>query len=83
VLIFAVVFFGLASLASAYSANLTVLIALHFLTGFGLGGAMPNAITLTSEYCPEDRRSFPATLMFCDFTIGSALGGSWRQIVAD
>jgi len=84
VLIFAVVFFGLASLASSFSPNLAVLIALRFFTGFGLGGAMPNAITLTSEYCPEDRRSFLVTLMFCGFTIGSALGGVVAsQIVAD
>ncbi len=83
-LIFAVMFFGIASLASAYSPNLTVLILLRFLTGLGLGGAMPNAITLTSEYCPEGRRSFLVTLMFCGFTIGSALGGIVAsQIVAD
>ncbi len=83
-LIFAAVFFGVASLASAYSPNLTVLILLRLLTGLGLGGAMPNAITLTSEYCPEGRRSFLVTLMFCGFTIGSALGGIVAsQIVAD
>jgi AAHS family 4-hydroxybenzoate transporter-like MFS transporter len=83
VLIFAVVFFGAASLASAYSPNLAVLILLRFLTGLGLGGAMPNAITLTSEYCQEGRRSFLVTLMFCGFTIGSALGGIVAsQIVA-
>ena len=84
VLIFAVLFFGAASLISAYSPNLTILVLLRFLTGLGLGGAMPNAITLTSEYCPEDRRSFLVTLMFCGFTIGSALGGIVAsQIVAD
>jgi MFS transporter, AAHS family, 4-hydroxybenzoate transporter len=84
VLVFAVLFFGLACLASSFSPNLTVLIALRFLTGLGLGGAMPNAITLTSEYCPEQHRSFLVTLMFCGFTIGSALGGIVAsQIVAD
>lgn len=84
VLIFAVLFFGAASLISAYSPNLKILVLLRFLTGLGLGGAMPNAITLTSEYCPEDRRSFLVTLMFCGFTIGSALGGIVAsQIVAD
>lgn len=55
-LIFALLFFGLASLASSFGLNrlnLTILIALRFVTGLGLGGAMPNAITLTSEYCPQ------------------------------
>ena len=74
-LILSMAFFGVASLLSAFSPNLTVLIALRFLTGLGLGGAMPNAITLTSEYCPQPRRSSLVTLMFCGFTIGSAFGG--------
>src|SRR5207244_13002848 len=75
VLIGCVLFFGLASLASAYSSSLWELVALRFLTGLGLGGAMPNSVTLTSEFCPDKRRSFLVTTMFCGFTVGSALGG--------
>ncbi|MGU7772134.1 MFS transporter [Burkholderia sp. MR1-5-21] len=67
--------FGIASAASAGAGNLHELIAWRFVTGLGLGGAMPNAITLTSEYCPASRRSLLVTTMFCGFTIGSALGG--------
>ena len=52
-----------------------VIVVLRFLTGVGLGGAMPSSITLTSEYCPESHRLFLVTTMFCGFTIGSALGG--------
>src|ERR1700722_612509 len=83
--------FGAASLLSAASVDIRMLIALRFVTGFGLGGAMPNAITLTSEYCPEGRRSSLVTAMFCGFTIGSALGGvvsarlipefGWRSVL--
>jgi len=67
--------FGLASLAASFSGNLTTLIALRFLTGVGLGGAMPTSITLGAEYCPAPRRASLVTLMFCGFTIGSALAG--------
>jgi MFS transporter, AAHS family, 4-hydroxybenzoate transporter len=82
-LLLTVLFFGAASLASAWSDNITQLTVLRFLTGMGLGGAMPNAITLTSEYCPEHRRSFLTTVMFCGFTLGSALGGlAAAQLVA-
>ncbi len=90
-LIFTVLFFGIASLASSFSPNLEILVALRFVTGLGLGGAMPNAITLTSEYCPQDRRSLLVTLMFCGFTLGSAAGGivasqivgalGWRSVL--
>lgn len=75
VLIFCVASFGLGSIACAFSGSLWDLTALRFVTGLGLGGAMPNAITLTSEYCPARRRSFLVTTMFCGFTISSALGG--------
>jgi AAHS family 4-hydroxybenzoate transporter-like MFS transporter len=67
--------FGLMSLLSAFAPNFGWLVALRFLTGLGLGSAMPNAITLTSEYCPHRIRSLLITLMFCGFTCGSALGG--------
>ncbi|ACA15847.1 major facilitator superfamily MFS_1 [Methylobacterium sp. 4-46] len=77
-------FFGLASLASAWSTSIEMLTVLRFVTGLGLGGAMPNAITLTSEYCPEQRRSFLTMAMFCGFTVGSALGGfAAAHLIAD
>lgn len=74
-LMICVAFFGVASLASAWSPSLQVLVVLRFLTGLGLGGAMPNAITLSSEYAPDKHRSVLVTTMFCGFTLGSALGG--------
>ncbi|WP_213780729.1 MFS transporter [Caballeronia sp. dw_276] len=92
ILIAAISVFGLASLAAAASPSLGILIALRFLTGVGLGGAMPNAITLSREYSPASRGSSLVTLMFCGFTIGGALGGlvsaqfvstiGWRGVLA-
>jgi AAHS family 4-hydroxybenzoate transporter-like MFS transporter len=91
-LVVSMLVFGTASFASSFSGNLTTLIGLRLLTGIGLGGAMPTSITLASEYCPAPRRSSLVTLMFCGFTIGSALGGliaarvleqfGWRPLLA-
>ena len=75
VLVATTVFFGLATFASAFAPDIQTLTALRFVTGLGLGGAMPAAITLTAEFCPEKRRSSLVTLMFCGFTIGSASAG--------
>lgn len=75
VLVASTIFFGLASLASATATSVETLTIWRFVTGIGLGGAMPAAITLTSEYCPERIRSRLVTGMFCGFTIGAALGG--------
>ncbi len=52
----------------------------RFMTGLGLGAAMPNIGTLVSEYAPERQRSFIITVIFCGFTFGAAAGGfsaSW------
>lgn len=91
ILMVSVLFFGGWSLASCASTDVFSLTIMRFLTGLGLGGAMPNAITLTSEYCPQRRRSLMVTTMFCGFTLGSALGGvvaaqmvpafGWRSVL--
>ena len=47
-LIVSVLCFSGGSFASAFSPGISTLIWLRFLTGLGLGGAMPTAITLTS-----------------------------------
>ncbi|CAM4278333.1 MFS transporter [Acinetobacter pragensis] len=75
ILLLSILLFGLGSLISSFSPNFTILLLLRLITGIGLGGAMPSAITLMSEYCPSTKKSFFVTLMFCGFTIGSALGG--------
>ncbi|OFW71928.1 MAG: 4-hydroxybenzoate transporter, partial [Acinetobacter sp. RIFCSPHIGHO2_12_41_5] len=72
--------FGGFTLASAYAADLNTLVVLRFLTGIGLGAAMPNATTLFSEYCPQRSRSLLVTCMFCGYNLGMATGGfisSW------
>ena len=45
--------FGGFSLLTAQARSLNALIALRFLTGLGLGGAMPNVVALASEYAPK------------------------------
>lgn len=75
ILMLSVFFFGLMTLISAWSTSVEMLVVLRFLTGLGLGGAMPNAITLSSEYSPQRHRSVLVTTMFCGFTLGSAAGG--------
>lgn len=76
-----VALFGALSLISAFSPDLQTLVILRFLTGLGLGGAMPNTITMTSEYLPARRRGALVTLMFCGFTLGSAMGGDCQRAV--
>jgi MFS transporter, AAHS family, 4-hydroxybenzoate transporter len=75
VITLSLVLFGIGSLACAYAPSPFWLIVLRFATGAGLGGAMPNAITLSSEFSPARNRALLVTLMFCGFTLGLAFGG--------
>src|SRR3954468_20527422 len=56
VLVGSVLVMGAACLASAFAGSLDHLVVWRFITGLGLGAAMPNAVTLMSEYCPDGRR---------------------------
>ena len=80
VLIIAMLIFGGFTLACAYATDLDSLVLYRFVTGIGLGAAMPNATTLFSEYCPARQRSLLVTCMFCGYNLGMAVGGffsSW------
>jgi AAHS family 4-hydroxybenzoate transporter-like MFS transporter len=67
--------FGVFSLATAFAESPVQLMVLRFLTGLGLGGAMPNAVSLAVEYFPKRRRASAVTMVFVGFTVGAALGG--------
>ena len=76
VIVISMMLFGTGSLACSFADSLRWLVALRFLTGVGLGGAMPTAITLASEFTSERKRAWQVTLMFCGFTLGLAFGGA-------
>jgi AAHS family 4-hydroxybenzoate transporter-like MFS transporter len=92
VLVYSVLFFGLWTLAmAAFAHSVQEIVIYRFLTGIGLGAAMPNAATLVSEFAPARSRSFLITVAFCGFTFGAAGGGflsaymipalGWRSVI--
>jgi AAHS family 4-hydroxybenzoate transporter-like MFS transporter len=66
---------GLCTLATAFAGSQPMLLGLRFVTGLGLGAAMPNAVALTSEYASLRRRAVTVSLMFSGFTLGAIVGG--------
>ena len=75
IIVFSTLAFGIGALVTAFVQDVNTLLAIRFLTGLGLGGAMPNTIAVTSEFSPRRRRATMVMIMFCGFSLGAALGG--------
>lgn len=52
VIMLTLIIYGVASILSGFSVNYPMLLVLRFVTGFGLGGELPAASTLISEFSP-------------------------------
>lgn len=69
------VIFGVGTLAMVWTTSLEQMAALRFLTGIGIGGLMPNTISLNSEMSPRRWRATLVVLMFTGITLGSGMPG--------
>jgi AAHS family 3-hydroxyphenylpropionic acid transporter len=78
VLVGSIVVFGLFSLATAWAWDFPALIAARLATGLGLGGALPNLISIGSENAPPHRRNASVALIYC----GTPLGGALASVVS-
>ena len=67
--------FAVLTFAIAFANTIEMLSLLRFLAGVGLGGAMPNAATLASEYVPRKQRPFAVTLTIVCIPLGGVLAG--------
>lgn len=75
VLILSLIGFGIFTLLTAFSTDITHLMIFRFLTGLGAGAAAPNAATLASEYAPDKKRALAVTVAYCGFSLGAAASG--------
>lgn len=67
--------FGIFSIGTAMCTTINSLLAMRFLTGCGLGGAMPNGVSLSVDYFPRKMRATTVAIVFVGFTIGATIGG--------
>lgn len=67
--------FGVFTFLTMYITSVEQLAAFRFLAGIGLGGAVPNALTLGSEYAPRRARSLIVAAMFAGMPAGAMTGG--------
>ncbi|MEO8642697.1 3-(3-hydroxy-phenyl)propionate transporter MhpT [Pseudomonas sp.] len=78
ILIAAVLLFGVFSLSTAYVSSFSGLLLARFMTGLGLGAALPNLIALCAEAVGEQRRGTAISIMYA----GVPLGGALAAVVA-
>ena len=62
---------AIGSLLTAFATDLTTLSAFRFITGFGMGGTIPNVISLVNEFSPKRRRPFLVVLVYSMAAVGS------------
>jgi AAHS family 4-hydroxybenzoate transporter-like MFS transporter len=66
---------GLLTTTTALAPGLDTLLVLRFFTGLGLGGSLPNAIALASEYSPHSRRRSIVMFVSSGVSLGSIAAG--------
>jgi len=79
VLIISACLFGLFSVGTAYSQGVSMLVSMRFLTGLGLGGALPNVIALTAESVSLAKRHTAIGFLYGSLPFG---GGAASLIAA-
>jgi AAHS family 4-hydroxybenzoate transporter-like MFS transporter len=67
--------FGTFTLASVLATNLQELTWIRFIAGIGIGGAVPVAMALNTEFAPKAWRATIVIVMFTGYTTGAAIGG--------
>lgn len=74
-IIFSTLALALFSVLTAFSTSFNQLLIFRFLTGLGLGGALPNVVALSSEYVPRRLMAVLVAALFCGLPAGGFICG--------
>ncbi|MES2441532.1 MAG: MFS transporter [Pseudomonadota bacterium] len=75
VLVVSLLVMGVFSIASALVGDLPSLLAMRFLTGLGLGGAMPNILAMVNETSPPGKTAMRVTMLGSALPVGGTVLG--------
>lgn len=73
-IVLSVLFLGITTLAVAFARDIQDVFILRFLGGIGMGGILPNAVALATEYSPTRSRATSVWLMYIGYTFGAMSG---------
>ncbi len=77
------ILFSVFTILCGFASTTHELMLYRFITGLGLGAAMPNISTLVSEYMPVKRKAFLTGLAGCGFMLGISFGGVLSAYLLD
>ena len=80
VIITCVVLFSVTTVINGFATTTWQFGILRFIAGLGIGGVMPNVVSLMSEYSPKKSRSTLVALMFSGYAVGGMMSaglGIW------
>ena len=75
VLIAVTLYYAVFTLLTTQASSVSQLLIIRFVAGVGLGGIMPNAVSLVGEYSPRRARVTVMMVVGNCFSAGAALGG--------
>lgn len=88
--IISILVFGVFTLLTGICNDVTSLIVYRLITGLGLGGALSNAVSVSSEFAPQRYRARVVSIVYSAYPMGAVLGGylavwlikdfGWRSI---
>jgi AAHS family 4-hydroxybenzoate transporter-like MFS transporter len=73
--ILSVLFYSIPALGTAFAGSLEQLMVWRFVTGLGIGGAIPNVIALLNEAAPRRYRASFVVFAFLGYGTGTGLSG--------
>ena len=77
VIIICMFLFSAFTLAAGFSPSIMWFTIMRFIAAIGMGGLMPNCISLMTEYSPKKHRAILVGAIY----IGYALGGIWASLI--
>jgi MFS transporter, AAHS family, 4-hydroxybenzoate transporter len=67
--------FGVLTMVTGFAAGFDQLLLLRFLAALGLGGAVPNAVALVTEFSPKALRITSVGIIFAGYSVGGICAG--------
>ncbi|MEL0083204.1 MAG: MFS transporter [Gammaproteobacteria bacterium] len=83
IIVLTVLMFALCTPLAALAGNLNELLVIRFITGIGMGGALPNAVTLVAEYSAIRQRRMMVTIMYIGFAVGGVIGSFAAKLLIE